>query len=248
MDIFDEINSWTADELLSQFRLSVARDGKSYVCPICQNGTGDTGDGIKPRINSKGQVKWHGFKCDKDYSNFDLAAATLGYDSERELTESARALKERLGYSDKVIFSFSKAKQSSRPAAGSDSRSVVNVSEKKSASDKEPKNYAGLYKFCRENYDLKKFFDEQGGTWRGFTYEFAKSAGFLYHAEYMVGDGEIREALSAGASAVSASSSASPTSGPDVSSDAGVSAIKVSISITEFYHSRHNPYHSRKSG
>lgn len=192
MDIFDEINSWTADELLSQFRLSVARDGKSYVCPICKNGTGDTGDGIKPRLNSKGQVKWHCFRCDKDYSNFDLAAATLGYDSERELTESARALKERLGYTDtdKGNFFSSKAKQSSRPAAGSDSRSVVNVSEKKSASDKEPKNYAGLYKFCRENYDLKKFFDEQGGTWRGFTYEFAKSAGFLYHAEYMVGDGE----------------------------------------------------------
>ena len=195
MDIFDEINSWTADELLSQFRLSVARDGKSYVCPICQNGTGDTGDGIKPRINSKGQVKWHCFKCDKDYSNFDLAAATLGYDSERELTESARALKERLGYSDKVIFSFSKAKQSSRPAAGSDSRSVVNVSEKKSASDKEPKNYAGFYKFCRENYDLKKFFDEQGGSYRGLKAATFEKYGVVVNPEFGVEGHEKRPHL-----------------------------------------------------
>ena len=94
MNIFDEINGWTPEELLSRINLPMAKDGKSWICPLCDNGAGGgTGDGIKPR-NSKGQTRWKCFKCDKDFSNFDLAAAMFGYDAERETAEAAKRLKE----------------------------------------------------------------------------------------------------------------------------------------------------------
>lgn len=212
MDIFREVNGWTADEFLSQFRLSTAADGKSYVCPVCNKGK--HGDGIRPRLNSKRQVKWHCFgACARDYSNFDLAAAVLGYDSERELEEATRAIKDRLGYSDDKPaaskglnlvkhgynnveartagdnnFSFSKGEESAR--SDKNAGSVSEVDEKNTASEKEPRNLAKLYKYCRENYSIEKFVDECGGKWRGLTAKTLTAAGCLYHAEYMVGEGE----------------------------------------------------------
>lgn len=227
MDVFSEVNGWTADEFLRQFGLAEAADGKSYVCPVCDNGAKGNprhghGDGIKPR-DSNGQTRWHCFKCGKDFSNFDLAAVLLGYDAEREPAEAAKVLKERLGYvNDKPAtiwttpdgkvhvnltaagwdevkaqkpgdnnFPFSKADESARAASSSaDKGRVSDVSEKNTASAKEPKNYSRLYRYCRANYDLKAFVDSQGGTWRGFTYETLSAAGAVYHAEYMVGEGE----------------------------------------------------------
>ena len=80
MNVFDLINDWSPDELLRHIDLPLANDGKSYVCPVCDNGRGGgKGDGIKPRTNSKGQTRWKCFKCGKDFSNFDLASASLGY-------------------------------------------------------------------------------------------------------------------------------------------------------------------------
>lgn len=96
MSVFDEINTLTAEQVLSVLNLPLANDGKSYVCPMCGNGEHGNpkdghGDGIRPRKNQKGQVKWHCFgACAKDYSNFDLAAASLGLDAERDTAESAR--------------------------------------------------------------------------------------------------------------------------------------------------------------
>ena len=102
-NIFDKINEMSAEEILRRLDLPMARDGKSFICPLplCGNGEkGDPrhghGDGIKPR-NSKGRVRWKCHKCGRDFSNFDLVAATLGLDSERDKAESARRVKELFG-------------------------------------------------------------------------------------------------------------------------------------------------------
>ena len=198
MSVFDEINALSAEEVLSRINLPLAKDGKSYVCPLCGNGaTGDPrhghGDGIRPRINSKGQVRWKCHKCDKDFSNFDLAAATLGLDSERDTAESARRVAELFGIKEsEKAFSSSKGKKSARTAWTAEKRAalcfetkgVVEMDEKKSASEKEPKNYAKLYEFCRGN--VAKFLEENGGSFRGLTASTFEKYKLGIHSEFGV--------------------------------------------------------------
>lgn len=182
MSVFEEINSMTAEEILSRIHLPRANDGRSYICPSCGNGEGKDGNGIKPR-NSNGRVRWKCHRCSTDFSNFNLAAATLGIDAEREPAEAARRLSELFGIEDKGTSSFPRSKKptpkpqsrATEPRADTstlEKKEVVDMEQKKSASTmepKEPKNYeaSGFYKFCRDN--VKKFLDERGGSWRGLT-------------------------------------------------------------------------------
>ena len=192
MSIFDEINDLSAEMVLSRINLPLAKDGKSYVCPapLCGNGsTGDPrhghGDGIKPR-NSKGRVRWKCHKCGKDFSNFDLAAATLGLDSERETAPSARRVAELFGLSSvDETFSSSRDKKSARAAwTQIERKGAVEMDEKKSASDKEPKNYAKFYETNRANLD--KFLASKGGSFRGLSAETLKKHGVGYHPNFGV--------------------------------------------------------------
>ena len=193
MSIFDEINDLSAETVLSRINLPLAKDGKSYVCPKCGNGTGKTGDGIKPRINSKGKTRWKCFgRCATDFSNFDLAAATLGLDSERETVESARRLKEIFGLSsDDETFSSSKEKSvrtawtaEQKAALSFETKGAVEMDEKKSASESEPKNYAKFYEYCRGN--VAKFLAEHGGSYRGLTAATFEKYGVVVHPEFGV--------------------------------------------------------------
>lgn len=152
MDFFDEFNCMSACEILSRIELETARDGKSYVCPNC--GHGKNGDGIRPRVNSKGQTRWkcHG-KCGTNFSNFDLAGAVLGLNPEYDKAELTRRLKELFGLDDD--------KQSAR------SDKKISGSVKTMANEQatvKPKDFSGLYEFCRDN--LAKFLAEQGGSYR----------------------------------------------------------------------------------
>lgn len=196
MSIFDEINDLSAETVLSRINLPLAKDGKSYVCPLCDNGTGKTGDGIKPR-NSKGRVRWKCHKCGVDFSNFDLAAATLGLDSERDKAESARRVKELFGiYEGEETFSFSRDKKSARTAwtaeqkaaLSFDTKGAFEMDEKKSASESEPKNYAKFYEVNRANVD--KFLAEQGGSFRGLTAATFEKYGIALHPNFGVEDHE----------------------------------------------------------
>ena len=197
MSIFDEINDLSAETVLSRINLPLARDGKSYICPLCENGaTGDPrhghGDGIKPRI-SKGRVRWKCHKCGKDFSNFDLASATLGLDSERETVESARRVKELFGiYESDETFSFSRDKKSARTAwtaeqkaaLSFETKGAVEMDEKKSASEPEPKNYAKFYEVNQANVD--KFLAERGGSFRGLTAATFEKYGVVVHPDFGV--------------------------------------------------------------
>lgn len=167
MTVFEEINGWSAEKLLGMISLPAARK-TGYVCPDCSNGTGDTGDGIKSRTNEHGQIRWKCFKCGRDFSNFDLAAAVYGYNTEHgETAQAAKRLASEFGLTDDSNFSFSR-KQSARHTFGAgDKKGDMMMDEKKSVHDKEPKDYAKFYAYCRGNVD--KFLAERGGTWRGLT-------------------------------------------------------------------------------
>lgn len=176
---FDQFNGLDAAEILSRVELAVAKDNRSYVCPKCGFGTFKRKTGIKPRTNSKGQTRWHCFGCGTDFSNFDLAGAVLGLNPEYDKAELARRLEELFGLDDD--------KQSAR----SDKKISGSVDTMANEQTKvEPRNFAGLYEYCRGNYSLRKFVDGQGGTWRGLTFATLDKAGCLYHGAYNFGDNE----------------------------------------------------------
>lgn len=51
--------------------LKLAKDGKSYICPFCDNGTGDDGTGITPAFIG-GAWLFHCFKCGEKFNNFRI--------------------------------------------------------------------------------------------------------------------------------------------------------------------------------
>lgn len=206
MKIFDEINGWSADELLRRINLPLAKDNKSYICPMCAHGKG--GDGIRPR-NSGGITRWKCFGCGKDFSNFDLAAMSLyGIDANQETAEAARRLKEDFGLrDDEETFSFSREKKFARQAQKSfaavgkkesdtsgakqgNSGAGAMSEQKKSTPTSEPKNYAKFLKFCRGN--VAKFLEKQGGSFRGLTAETFEKYGLGVHNEFG-GDADVKK-------------------------------------------------------
>ena len=201
MSVFDLINDWSAEEVLRRINLPLANDGKTHVCPICGNGTRGNprqghGIGIRPRINSKGRVRWKCHSCDKDFSNFDLMAATLSLYAESYTAETVRHVAEHFGLSES-FFSFSRAELNvrtmwtpeSREALRFEPKGEVEVEEQKTASVETPKkDYTRFYEFCRSKVD--EFLAEGGGSCRGLTLETFKKYGLGVHPEFGLEGGE----------------------------------------------------------
>ena len=179
MDFFDEFNRMSADEILSRIELDVAHDGRSYICPVCGHGRG--GDGIRPRVNSKGQTRWKCFGCGANFSNFDLAGAVLGLNPEYDKAELTRRLKD--------MFGLEGDKQPAR-AGKKISGSVKTMANEQAKV--EPRNFANLYEFCRGN--RAKFLDEHGGSYRAITATTLEKYGVEVHNdfEFTVDGGKVK--------------------------------------------------------
>ena len=185
MDFFQVFNRLPAAEILSRIELTVAKDGKSYVCPNCGHGKG--GDGIRPKTSNKGQTRWYCFGCGEDFSNFDLAGAVLGLNPETEKAELARRLKEMFVFDDdddltrrmKELCGLVTNKQlarSDKQFSGS-----VDMVANEQATVK-PKDFSGLYEFCRGN--RAKFLAEQGGSYRAITAATFEKYGVEVHNDF----------------------------------------------------------------
>ena len=203
MSIFDEVNSLPEAVVVQRLGLSTARDGKSFICPECGNGSGKTGDGIK-QTKLKGKLVWHCYRCGGHWSNVDLIGVTEGT---REQAELAKKLEEMFPEYKTESFLFSKEKNShfseaERQASKSASRAfgyrsegesrassdslrfkpVLPSEQKKLVSEQEPKNYAKLYEYCRRS--VAKFLSERGGSYRGLTAETFEKYGIVVHPEF----------------------------------------------------------------
>lgn len=200
MDIFESVNLVSEAEIALKLGLEQAKDGKSYVCPICDHGKG--GDGIRQK-EFKGKLIWHCYgRCGKHMSNVDLIAEVEGI-SPDDKAELAKKLEELFPEYSNSNFSFSREKQSARKAwtaeqraaLSFESKGAVEVEEKKSAVEPESRNFSKLYEMCRKKYSLKKFVDSCEGAWRGLTYETLAEAGCMYNPEYMIAEGVKRPCL-----------------------------------------------------
>ena len=155
MNVFEEISSWSADEFASRTHgLTLAKDGKTYECPVCGKGKG--GDGLHARYDSKyGTVCWKCFgSCGRYMSNIELAKEIFGLNNCSDKAELAKRLSAEYGLPDDF------SSRDRKPA-----RATVDNRQEKT----EPKNYeaSGFYERCRSN--VAKFLEEHGGSYRGLT-------------------------------------------------------------------------------
>ena len=207
MNIFDEVNSLHEAIIARRLGLTLARDGKSFLCPECGNGSGKTGDGIK-QSKLKGKLVWHCYRCGGHWSNVDLVALVEGI-APSDTAELGKKLEEMFPETSKPFlfsrgkgfshFSADRAGQASRSASGafgyrsdgeslasSDSRRFepVRVSE-----PVPPKNYAKTF-YPRYVETTRKFLAGRGGSYRGLTAETFEKYGVVVHPEFGVGDAE----------------------------------------------------------
>ena len=113
----DAIKRITPEQLTAAGVIALANDGKSYTCPACGNGTGESGDGIVPS-DEKGIWTYHCFKCGASFDNIHLLARHYNLDSGKDFIEICRRACEDL--SIVAEYDASKSTSYSRAAVPSD--------------------------------------------------------------------------------------------------------------------------------
>ena len=68
------------NQLNFQRVLMTDRQGRGYICPICGNGSGESGDGITPLEEENGTLFNHCFKCGFSGNNIGLISKVSGLD------------------------------------------------------------------------------------------------------------------------------------------------------------------------
>ena len=124
MSIFDEVNSLPETVITRRLGLSTARDGKSFLCPDCGNGSGKSGDGIK-QSKLKGKLVWHCYRCGGHWSNVDLVALVEGI-APSDTAELGKKLEEMFPESSKP-FLFSGGNFLKSPHARKSGRAIFSL-------------------------------------------------------------------------------------------------------------------------
>lgn len=202
MSIFDEVNLLPEEIVARRLRLSSARDGKSFLCPDCGNGSGKNGDGIQ-QTKLKGKLVWHCYRCGGHWSNVDLVALVEGI-APSDTVELAKKLEELFLESSKP-FLFSKGegfshfsaaeRQASKSASGvfgyrSEGESQASSDSRSLTSEPvPPKNYGKTF-YPRYVDTTRKFLLERGGSYRGLTAATFEKYGVVVHPEFGIGDAE----------------------------------------------------------
>ena len=93
--VIHQINFISPEDLVAHGVLVVAKatvGGKiSYVCPACDNGTGEDGTGIVPNFNGSAWT-YHCFKCGKSFNNIIILALYYGLDNRTQFKELCRCI------------------------------------------------------------------------------------------------------------------------------------------------------------
>lgn len=90
--VVQQINAISPEELAAHGVLSLAKtigNQQSYVCPACDNGTGEDATGIVPNFNGSAWL-YHCFKCGASFNNIQLLALYYGLDFRTEFKEVCR--------------------------------------------------------------------------------------------------------------------------------------------------------------
>lgn len=97
--VVQQINAISPEELAAHGVLSLAKmigNQQSYVCPACDNGTGEDATGIVPNFNGSAWL-YHCFKCGASFNNIQLLALYYGLDFRTEFKEVCRRICDDFG-------------------------------------------------------------------------------------------------------------------------------------------------------
>ena len=129
-------------EVLVNYGLLQEARTSGYICPFCGNGSGDDGTGIDMNLLNTG-YEGHCFKCGESFDVFKIYAKSFGLEN----LPFPKLLDEMIDcFGDNVI-----------------------PSDKKPVQKKDDTDFLDSLKKWKRN--LKSFVKEQGGTYRGLTYE-----------------------------------------------------------------------------
>ena len=152
--IFEEIKRLTPQELENAGVLKRASK-IGWVCPVCGNGNGKSGDGLSVKEYNWGYNYCCFGKCGgKNYTAVDLIEQYYGL---KEMSEVAKIAKERFNVSDFSTFN-EENKKVADPIA-------VKATEK----NKLTRNYSKFYQLAQNQ--LAKFIESTGGKIRGLKIE-----------------------------------------------------------------------------
>lgn len=179
MNIFDLVNSEPEEFIAKRLGLPLANDQKSYICPECGNGSGDTGDGIKQSAWN-GRLVWHCYRCGGHWSNVDLIALVKGIET-TDTKELVKVLEGEYPEYGTKNFSFFKENTFAKQT-----KPTVPLSS--------PKNYGKTF-YPHYKETAKKFLEERGGSYRGLTAETFEKYGIVVHPSFGVGEEKKEETL-----------------------------------------------------
>ena len=131
------------------------RSGKGIVCPICGNGSGSDGDGIRSNPKSKKPGSLICFKCGFKGDILDLLQQTTGADYNTALSTAADSLGITIDrYRPTAADDFRKTPQKAATPAGDEMTAATDKTSQKAtldAAEGEPvADYTAYYKECRE--------------------------------------------------------------------------------------------------
>lgn len=178
MNIFETVNKLEFDRILNAVDLKKAKDGKSYICPECGNGSGRKGDGIRPTMYHGLQI-WHCYTCDMHATNSDLIGTAYGITDKAELARRLEELFPELVESN-FFLNGTSSKQSAEKVPSKEMPTAAEPT-------KPPKDYeaSGFYSKCRKR--LHGLLEKHGGKYRGLTEETLVEAGAGYADNFMSG-------------------------------------------------------------
>lgn len=160
-DIFDEINKITPRELERAGVIEKARVS-GWKCPSCPSGTGKKGTGINLIPNSN-RFKCHA--CGESFTAFDLIAEHFGIDrtTKNGKSKTIGKAKEMFNVTDDFLSSNGENKKVAAPMTAT------------ATENKPKKNYSEFYQLAQSQ--LAGFLKENGGTFRGLSYDDLKEVG-----------------------------------------------------------------------
>lgn len=163
MSIFEQVNQIDDEEYIAKVAgLTKANDGRSWVCPVCGDGShGGKGDGIKLK-EFCGEPRWHCYGCGKHWSNSNLLAEVEGI---REQAELARRLEEIFPECKDNAPSFLLGERSQRLKGTND---LGGDKVGGDAREKPRRDYSAWYSKCRVRLGMRL---QRGETIRGLNFE-----------------------------------------------------------------------------
>lgn len=153
------INRLTADTLESHGVLIRARKS-GYLCPLCNNGDGKDGTGIKPYVTDS-HVGWKCFKCGESFNNLRILSEHYGLDRQTDFNNLVEKICAEFDVPLEYV-DFDKPKSTHRRRKKSD------------AEPTDPKELELIHKDLQHDKTRVGFVVDQleGKVWRGFDANF----------------------------------------------------------------------------